>query len=352
MHFRNSSLATLLFVCLLLNSCSKDDKGDDGPADLNLSGNGLIVLNEGGFQRGNASMGFVPEEAFGPEALEGANAQHGLFQERNGFLLGDIGHSMKQIGEYLYVVVNNSGIIRVLEPESFQQVAQIEGFTSPRYIEPITETKAYVSDLYSNKISIVDLNKREITGSIPLRGMSEKMLVYRKEVYVANNKNPHVFVIDIETDSITDSINIGGFCNELHLYKAQVAAVRNTKTVEDNTGAIVVINTLSHSLSTITEFEYDDKMWYNRSFAVDNSIYLLAGASVFHFESGLMTKLFETTQVTGNGIYVWQDAIWISNAKDYQQKGALEQYSMDGELLSTSATGIIPGQVMYFEKSN
>lgn len=352
MHVRLLSSPFLFFLalsCFGLASCGVDDD-DNKPTNPDLSGNGLIVLNEGGFHKGNASMGFVPEEAFGPTPVEDAMAIDGIFEEANNFVLGDVGHSMTQIGDYLYVVVNNSGMIRVVDPATLKQVAQIEGFTSPRYIEPVNETKAYVSDLYSNHISIVNLTTHQITGTIPLKGMTEKLLLYRNEVYVANNKNQHVFVIDIETDSITDSIDIGGYCNELYLYKAQVAAVRNTHTVGTVAGAVVVINTLSHTLSTITEFEYNDKMWYNRSFAADNTIYLLAGASVFQFQSGLMSKLFETSQVTANNISVWNGSIWISNAKDYQQKGMLHQYSMTGDLLSTHATGVIPGQVLFYEK--
>lgn len=334
---------------MLIASCGPTE--DDNPVDpKERSGNGLIILNEGGFQRGNASISFLPEEAYTTNTEEKIEASASVFAEANGTLLGDVGHSMTMIGEYLYVVVNNSGLIRVLEPETFKEVAQIKGFNSPRYIVPVDDSKAYVSDLYSNRISIVDLTLNSITGEIPLRGMTEKLLVYRHEVYVANNKNKHVFTIDIATDSITDSIDIGGYCNDLHLYKAQVAAVRNAYSDGLNEGAIVVINTLSHTLSTISEFDFDEKMWYARSFAIDNGIYVVLGQSVVEFKSGILKELFEMSDVTANNISVWNEHVWISNAKDYQQKGVLQEYSMTGELLSEHPVGTIPSQVLYYEK--
>jgi len=339
----------VLLASMFIASCGPTE--DDDPIDAKeRSGNGLIILNEGGFQRGNASMSFLPEEAYTTDTEDNIEASTSVFEEANGTLLGDVGHSMTMIGEYLYVVVNNSGLIRVLEPGTFKEIAQIKGFNSPRYIVPVDEKRAYVSDLYSNFISIVHLESHSIIGEIPLRGMTEKMLVYRHEVYVANNKNKHIFTIDIATDSITDSIDIGGHCNELHLYKAQVAAVRNAHSEGLNKGAIVVINTLSHTLSTISEFDFDEKMWYARSFAIDNGIYVVLGQSVFEFKSGILKKLFEMSNVTANNISLWNGNVWISNAKDYQQKGVLQEYSMTGELLSEHAVGTIPSQVLYYKK--
>jgi len=345
MQQRSFSIWSVLLSLVFIASCGAED---DQPEPEPLSGSGLIVLNEGGFQKGNSSITFIPEEAFSENSGVDVELEFELFEKENGIPLGDVGHSIVSINDLLYVVMNNSGMIRVLDPENFSEKARIEGLTSPRYIVPISDSKAYVSDLYANAISIVDLNSHQVTGQIQLRGKTEKMVVYRNEVYVSNNENEHIFTIDIETDSITDSINIGGYSNELFIYKAQVAAIRNAQSVEDVKGAIVIINTLSHTLSTITEFEYDEKMWYARGFSNStNSLYFAVGSTVYHFETGIITKLFDTEGFSPYNLFVLDDNIWLTDAKDYQQRGEVIQYNSSGERMSSFTTGVIPNQLLF-----
>lgn len=71
-----------------------------------------------------------------------------------------------------YIVVNNSGKIEVCNPTNLLRVATITGFTSPRFIVPVSASKAYVSDYISNSISIVNL----VNNTVQVHFLSQEHL--------------------------------------------------------------------------------------------------------------------------------------------------------------------------------
>ena len=197
-----------VFVGILLGlwACKKDVPPPGGGGGIG-SGQGVFVSNEGNFQAGNAGVSYF-EEGF-QEALAD------VFAPANNRPLGDVLQSMTFHNGRCYLVVNNSGKVEVVDAQTFKSEATIAGFTSPRYLLPVGNGKAYVSDLYGNALSVVDLTTHQRVGSIPCQGWTEEMVLADGRVFVANRSNAFLLVVDPQTDAIADTVVVGHGANSI-----------------------------------------------------------------------------------------------------------------------------------------
>ena len=159
----------------------KWDYGDT-VEDFNATGAGLFITNEGNFQYGNASLSY-----YDPETKQ---VQNEVFFRANGMKLGDVAQSMTIHNDLGWIVVNNSHVVFAIDLRTFKEVGRITNLTSPRYIHFVSDEKAYVTQLWDNRIFIVNPRRYEITGYIECPGMTpgsgstEQMVQYGQYVYV------------------------------------------------------------------------------------------------------------------------------------------------------------------------
>ena len=153
----------------------------DAVEDFNATGAGLFITNEGNFQYGNATLSY-----YDPETQQ---VQNEVFFRANGMKLGDVAQSMCIHDNKGWVVVNNSHVIFAIDLNTFKEVGRITNLTSPRYIHFLSDEKAYVTQLWDNRIFIINPKKYEITGYIQVpdmtmeSGSTEQMVQYGKYVY-------------------------------------------------------------------------------------------------------------------------------------------------------------------------
>ena len=169
-------IINIVVILFLAWSCS-DEPVRTMFFDLNTE-NGVFISCEGNFMYGNASLSFYNSE--------NNTVQNQLFYARNNVPLGDVSQSLTLYENTLFIVVNNSGKIFAIDSETAEFKGVITGFTSPRYMHFISDKKAYVSDLYAHKISIVNPKTFEISGEIELseNHTSEQMVQLGKYVFV------------------------------------------------------------------------------------------------------------------------------------------------------------------------
>ena len=164
-------------MSLFLASCMKWDYGD-AVEEFNASGAGLFITNEGNFQYGNATLSYYDPAT--------KTVQNEIFFRANGMKLGDVAQSMCIHDNKGWVVVNNSHVIFAIDLNTFKEVGRIENLTSPRYIHFLSDEKAYVTQLWDNRIFIINPKKYEITGYIQVpdmtmeSGSTEQMVQYGK----------------------------------------------------------------------------------------------------------------------------------------------------------------------------
>ncbi|MBI1182884.1 hypothetical protein GC194_01340 [bacterium] len=339
-----SSRVTLkfAFVCmastalLFLNAC-----GDKDPVDKPSStSKGMYVLNEGGFQKGNASISFIN--------TDDNTLQTKLYETANKQPLGDVGNALNIINDKLYVVVNNSGLIRVLDKKTYVELATIEGFTSPRQIVAVNEKTAYVSDLFANKLSVVDLTTNKISQTVKLHGSTEKMVVSGNELFVTNGSTNYVYVVNTESATLVDSIDIGGNSNEIWLLNGKPTVIRNANTDNKVQGAVLSLNAAAHNIESSVAYNYTGTLWTCRSSLDNGNIYFLLDQKVMKYDGKSISNIF-SVDFTAYNMYCTNGTIWLCDAKDYQQTGTVSSFAGDGTLKNSFNTGIIPSVLWYVE---
>ncbi len=196
---KNKFSLLILSLLVIMTSCEKDDDNASGGGSPTIETR-VIVTCEGSFQGNNASL--TSYDKTSQELVNGA------FESINGYSPGDVLQSMTEVNGKIYLVLNNSSRVEVLDAESMVAESPINGFISPRYLQSINGDKAYVTNIFSNEIQVVDLDSKTVTGAIDCSGWTEGMLMVDDMVYVSKSNGDKIMVIDTSIDQVVDSIAV------------------------------------------------------------------------------------------------------------------------------------------------
>ena len=144
----------LLLLLAGATACMKWDYGNE--ESFHLSRRGLFITNEGNFQYGNATLSYYDPD--------NKTVENELFYRANAMKLGDVAQSMTIRDGIGWIVVNNSHVIFAIDIETGKEIGRITNLTSPRYMHFLSDEKAYVTQIWDNKIFIVNPSTFEITG--------------------------------------------------------------------------------------------------------------------------------------------------------------------------------------------
>lgn len=340
-------LLFLLTCSFFFLSCVKDKPANPVQPQVQLSGNKKVyVVNEGNFMVGNASVSL-----FDPGSSQ---VIENFYQSQNSSsFLGDVAQSLSRFNSLFYVVVNNSNKIVVCD-EQFKFKASINGFTSPRYILPVSNSKAYVSDLYANKVYIVNLNSNAITGTIPCPGWTENMALAYNKAFVTNRKRNYTYVINASNDIKNDSINVGPGAGDITVDKNDKVWILSAG---DKTASIVPtlkkIDPLTHVIETNLDFTLNDSPGNLCINKTKDTLYFLNGG-IFRLAINALSvpavPLIEKGSKTfyGLGINPNDYTIYASDALDYIQKANIYIFDVLGNQKHTFKAGINASS-FYFE---
>lgn len=340
----------ICFMLLLGLACKKDNPP---PAKVlipdRMDSLSVLVINEGNFQFGNASLTLINTNS--------GTVQEDLFKATNARPLGDVAQSACEYNNNIYIVVNNSGKIEVINKSDFKWLATIHGLTSPRYMLPVTESKAYVTDLYANKMAILDLKTNQVSGYITCKGWTEELLQVGNEVWVTNKTSDYVYVIDIASDKCTDSVKVNYASNSIVKDKDNHLWIMCWGDKQKNSlPALLCINPSSRTI--LKTFTFDDNSFKPEKLEINKTMDTLYFINTHIYsmpvESSSLPKEY-LINASGTVIYNMNidnsvGNIYFTNAKDYVQKGEVYCYSKGGQLLHTYSTGIIPGEMLFLLK--
>ena len=231
----------------------------------------------------------------------------------------------------------------------------IIGLTSPRYFLGISNSKAYVSDLYSDVISVVNPSTLQITGTIPVSDWTEQMILHDQEAYVTQKGNNQVLVIDVNTNIIIDSIMVGREPNSLVIDVFGNLWVLCSGGVNEALPELVQINTSTHSV--MNSFLFNSISESPNSLGIDGS-----GTNLYYLNSSLFKHSISATALinspfisSGNSVYYgfginpYNNEIYLADAIDYVQAGKVYRYDISATLIDSFAVGIIPQDFTFLD---
>ncbi len=330
---------------LLLPSCMH--YGTKEPEHFSAGGQGVFISCEGNFMYGNASLSYYDPAA--------KHVENEVFLRANGFKLGDVAQSVMRHNSLVWVVVNNSGIIYAIDPDSFREVGRITGFTAPRYIHFASNDKAYVTQLWDPRICTVNPRTFEITGHIETdmdfaTGSTEQMVQWGNLLFVSCwSYQNRIIVIDTDTDLICGHITVGFQPSALAVDRnGKVWCLTDGGTGHGEAPALYRIDAATQTVERVFRFANGDHPADMKLSATGDMLYFING-DVWQMEvsaDALPLKPFIEAQGTiyyALGIDPAAGDIYVADAIDYVQGGVVARYSADGEKLDEFRVGIVPG---------
>lgn len=326
-------------------------------ADGTVAPGSLFIVNEGNFQYGNSTL-----SAYNPTSEEVVNE---AFIRSNGYKLGDVGQSAAMHGGLLWIVVNNSHIIWAVDPVTLRERGRIEGLVSPRYIHFVSDTKAYVTQLWDNRITIVNPKTFSITGYIDVPGMSsssgstEQMVQLGNTVYCNcwsyQNK---IISIDTTSDRVTGQLSVG-----IQPRSIALDALARLWVITDGGYPTSPTGTESPTLCRVSTSTFTvEKRWRLDRNETPTALTLNAAGDTLYWIARHVWRMPVTSDALPTDPFIpsrdtryyamtlspVDGTIYLADAIDYSQPGSILRYTPSGQYIDQFTAGITPGAFCWF----
>ena len=347
------NLTLVYFGLLIFGTACRSDLPKPQPNQVYVptaSKNNVYIVNEGMFNNGNGAISHY-------NALTGQVIED-VYEKVNGKPIGNICQSMCVVDSIGYIVVNNSQKIVIVSLPSFKKLGEINNLYSPRYFLPISKDKAYVTDLYSNSIAVIDLKTNTKISQISCNGSTEELILFNNKVYVTNTRTDKLYIIDVNSDVLEDSIAIGFCSSSLRLDKENKIWVFCTGDYDKKINASIyqvdpANKKVLQKFPLATPLNTWDRLDINGS--RDTLYYLNNGVFQLPMTETRLPKIpiiaSAGRSFYGLGINPVNSEVYLTDAMDYAQRGMIYRYKVDGpraELLSSFKASVIPSDFIFY----
>lgn len=387
MKIKNLKTFLLVFASICFFACSDDDNNTPEIGPVDLSNIETIIVNEGNYEKNNAMISGITKDKKVITDLYG--------KANKGYKIGDSAQSVAIINGKIYVALSRTKEVVVLDKD-FKYIKSIksEHFMGPQYIVQTSNKEAAVSDLYNGKIVFIDTEEDEILGDFTLEGNGKQLLnVNNKHLYVA--KDNYIDIISIADKNLVKTLPLPVTSNsKLVLDKngyvwALCCKYEDGWTTIEKEGNAYLAKINPNNLDDIQKIELDNSLypqkfaarletnkakdklymtlWSNPSFKSLKDYQIVDGGKLGIFSlpinatEGLSSEsepLFWTKDMAKtneknpveqlyNFAVTKDETIYICDAKDNAQNGALYEYSKDGKRINTFALTISPQYILF-----
>ncbi len=340
--------AYFIYLLLLLFSC-KDTPDDSNELSISLE-EGILILNEGTFTFSNASISFIKDDS----------VYQNIFQTQNNRSLGDVAQSITFHEDKAYIVVNNSHKIEIVDAQNFVHQKTLTGLVSPRYLLPISPTKAYISNFYQAQIDILDLTQDSIIGQIQMDCPPDipnyecgfdKLLFAEDRLFVSDIHFPYLWIFDINSDTLIQKVILENAINDMVIDEDNFIWLASFG-LENNAGKLYRLN--PQTLEIAQEIEVNELGGFYKNLTIYEDVLYLAGTNkVLQFstqEAVPPTILLEvpSLNIYGMSIAPSGDLLYLCDALDFVQRGVVFRFDLSTQsFVDTMRVGIVPSSIYH-----
>lgn len=351
-------LKPILLVVAFVNlfAACRDDKSDPKPEPQPVAERkGLYVLSEGLFNANNSSLSYYN--------FDNKELVDDQFKTQNNRGLGDTANDIAVYGSKMYIVVNVSSTLEVVDAKTTKSIKQIDFKDNgigrqPRYIV-FDKSKAYVSS-YDGTVAVIDTGSLQVEKFIKVGRNPEQMAISNGKLYVANsggldypNYDKTVSVVDLASQSELKKIEV--VINPRIVFAdaygdVYVISTGNYGNIKSN---MAIINGHTDEIKSQADFS-------GGSIATNGDLaYITASGGkikVYNMKTEtLETENFITDGTTISALYgVNVDSVtgevFVTDAKNYVTKGEVTCFDPKGVKQYSIQTGINPNKVVFVDK--
>ena len=365
MKMKNCIKNILLFAfCVLMSSC---DDMSDVPSPVTLPATpgekgSMYVLSEGLFNMNNSILSLINFDA------GTLNPDFFLFRNNRG--LGDTGNDMKRYGSKLWIVVNVSSQVEVLDLRTGISLKRIPFFNAanvarqPRFIT-FSGNKAYVCS-FDGTVARIDTTSMSIEAVTTVGRNPDGITAVNGKLYVSNsggldlpNYDNTVSVVDlasfkelkkivvgvnpfrVESDSQGD-VYVVSRGNNSTIKSAWCRISSQTDEVVQTFNDLPVVNfTIHNDTAYMYNYDFVKSTYWVKTFDCKTEQLI---SDNFISDATALERPFSITVNPFNG------NVYLTDARNYTVKGDLLCFNRWGKLLyKITSIGLNPNSVVIYE---
>ena len=370
----------LILLPLLFTACRKDQQPISetvtkvGPADTGALSR-MYVLNEGNMGSNKASLDYLD--------LETGNYHQNIYEQANPTIvkgLGDVGNDLGVYGSKLFIVVNNSNKIEVVDARTVKHIGQVTIQNCRNVI--FHNGKAYVSAYLgivgdpkapNGAVYEIDTATLQITRKVTVGRQPEEIAIVGEKLYAANsggysppNYEHTVSVVDLASFTVIKLIDVGINLEKLKLDAYGDLYVTSRGDYYTIPPDLYVIDTKTDSVKKDFKIPVSN-LWISGDTAYMYSVafsYVTGKNTVSYSMLNVKTetvldKKFITDGTDlqikvpyGIAVNPVTKEVYVTDAKDYVTPGTLYSFDTNGKKKWSVTTGDIPGHFTFLFNSN
>lgn len=328
---------------------------------------GFYLLNEGQSGQNNASLDYY-------NYATGTYSQNKFGTVNSNASIGDIGNDIEIYGNKLYVVVNGSNMVQVLDATTCKQIKKIS-IPNCRNIT-FYKGKAYVSSYagtlnWNNSnnrlgyVARVDTAELSVSDTCNVGYQPEQMAIYGGKLYVANSGgfmptyDNRVSVINLNTFKKEKDITVNVNLNKMLISKENELFVSTNGDYYYNTSKLYVINpttdavTDSINVSVSGMSKSGDSIYvYGAEFS-----YLTYKTTISYHIINSKTHAIVSSNIITDGTSISSPymikvnpvtkEIFIADAGNYSSPGKIYCFNSKGVLKWSHEAGVAPAHMVF-----